>query len=59
MIKFGFNPKIYPKNIIVRSYFNLKQANWLLTIGAFKDSPNEIRINKFIEARTNTIEKFN
>lgn len=53
MLKFGFNPKLSIKNIIARSSFNLNQAKWLLSIGAFRNNPNETRLKIFIEARAN------
>ena len=48
MEKFGFNPKINEKYIFVRSYTNLKDLLFLKRIRAFKDNPNEEKLNKMI-----------
>ncbi|NCO11040.1 hypothetical protein CO038_04115 [Candidatus Pacearchaeota archaeon CG_4_9_14_0_2_um_filter_39_13] len=52
MKRFGFNPRLLEKHIIVRSYFKLDQAKWLLKIKAFENNPNSKKLQTFINART-------
>lgn len=51
MEQYGLTPKLDEKYINVRSQLNIASVKKLLSIGAFKNNPNEQKLKLFLESR--------